>query len=158
MRISQLPDLPDTAPTVEVPCTYNGVDYKTEITANAPALPIYQSGDHISGYLYCYGYITSDSQSVYIIMPVQKMFASGASLSITSLTGSIRTVDGGYLESANGANLSSRVSSVTCQGTALIIGLAKSTAFTYGSGGTASGNVSNNTPLAGYVSINATVL
>lgn len=158
MRISQLPDLPSSAPTVEVPCTYNGVDYKTEITANAPALPIYQSGDQITGYLYCYGYVTSDSQSVYITMPLPKVLQSGASVSITSLTGSIRTVNGGYLESANGANLTSRVASVTAQGTALIIGLSKSSAFTYGSGGTPSGNVTNNTPLAGYVSISATVI
>lgn len=156
MRIAQLPDLPDSAPSVEVPCTYNGADYKTEITVNADALPIYGSGDTISGYLYGYGYVTSSSKDAWIICPMPEMFQSGATISITSLSVSMRVHNGGYLGS-NTVDMTSLVAAATCQGTALIIKLTSSTAFTYGSGGTPSGTVTNNTPMCGYISIQAAV-
>ena len=158
MKISDLPDLPGTAPNVDVPCTYNGADYKTTITANQGALPIYQSGDTISGYLYGYGYVTSDSKNATLIFPMPKLFQSGATLSISSLLASMRVVQGGYLGATNGIDLTAKVTGTTCQGTALIISLSSSTAFTYGSGGSSSGTVTNNTPVAGYVSISATVI
>lgn len=156
MRIAQLPDLPGTAPTVDVPCTYNGADYKTTITANQGALPIYQSGDSISGYLYGFGYVTSSSKDAWIICPMPKMFQNSATISITSLSVSMRVHNGGYLGS-NTVDMTSLVAAATCQGTALIIKLTSSTAFTYGSGGTPSGTVTNNTPICGYISIQAAV-
>ena len=156
MRIGELPDLPETAPTVVVPCTYNNADYKVEIVANQTSLPIYQSGDYISGYLYGYGYVTSSSKDAWIICPMPKMFQGGATVSITSLSVSMRVHNGGYLGS-NTVDMTSLVAAATCQGTALIIKLSSSTAFTYGSGGTPSGTVTNNTPMCGYVSIIAAV-
>ena len=156
MRIAELPDLPETAPTVIVPCTYNNADYKVEVTANQTALPIYQSGDYISGYLYGYGYVTSNSKDAWLIFPMPEMFQSGATVSITSLTVSMRVHNGGYLGS-NTVDMTSLVAAATCQGSALIIKLTSSTAFTYGSGGTPSGTVTNNTPMCGYVSIIAAV-
>ena len=156
MRIGELPDLPETAPTVVVPCTYNNADYKVEIVANQTSLPIYQSGDYISGYLYGYGYVTSSSKDAWIICPMPKMFQGGATVSITSLSVSMRVHNGGYLGS-NTVDMTSLVAAATCQGTALIIKLTSSTAFTYGSGGTPSGTVTNNTPISGYVSIIAAV-
>lgn len=156
MRIGELPDLPETAPTVVVPCTYNNADYKVEIVANQTSLPIYQSGDYISGYLYGYGYVTSSSKDAWIICPMPKMFQSGAAITITSLSVSMRVHNGGYLGS-NTVDMTSLVAAATCQGTALIIKLTSSTAFTYGSGGTPSGTVTNNTPMCGYVSIIAAV-
>ena len=156
MRIGELPDLPETAPTVVVPCTYNNADYKVEIVANQTSLPIYQSGDYISGYLYGYGYVTSSSKDAWIICPMPELFQNGATISITSLSVSMRVHNGGYLGS-NTVDMTSLVASTTCQGTALIIKLTSSTAFTYGSGGTPSGTVTNNTPICGYVSIIAAV-
>lgn len=156
MRIADLPDLPETAPTVIVPCTFNNADYKVEVTANQNVLPIYQSGDEISGYLYGYGYVTSNSKDAWIICPMPEMFQGGATISITSLSVSMRVHNGGYLGS-NTVDMTSLVEAVTCQGTALIIKLTSPTAFTYGSGGTPSGTVTNNTPMCGYVSIAATV-
>ena len=158
MRIGELPDLPETAPTVIVPCTYNNADYKVEITANQTALPIYQSGDYISGYLYGYGYVTSSSKDVVLAFPMPKIFQSGATLSVTNLLVSMRVGQGGYLGANNGIDLTSKVTGTTCQGTALIISLSSSTAFTYGSGGSSIGTVTNNTPVAGYISILATVI
>lgn len=157
MKISQLPNLPSSASSVEIPCVYNGADYKTLYTANSDALPIYQSGDTISGYLYGYGYVTSSSKDATLIFPMPKMFAAGASVSVTSLLASLRVVQGGYLGASNGIDLTSLITSVTCQGTALIINLSGSSAFTYGTGGSSSGTVTNNTPVAGYVTIQATV-
>lgn len=157
MRIAELPDLPETAPTVVVPCTYNNADYKVEIVANQTSLPIYQSGDYISGYLYGFGYVTSGSTDAWIICPMPKLFQAGATVSITSLLCSIRPTNGGYLGASNSIDMTSLVAAATCQGTALIIKLTSSTAFTYGSGGTPSGTVTNNTPICGYVSIIAAV-
>ena len=157
MRIAQLPDLPGTAPTVDVPCTYNGADYKTTITANQDALPIYGSGDSISGYLYGFGYVSSSSKDSTFVFPMPKVFLGGATISVTSLLVSMRTINGGYLGATNGTDMTSLVTAVTCQGTAIIVNLSKSTAFTYGSGGTSAGTVMNNTPVCGYVSIDATV-
>ena len=124
--------------------------------ANQTSLPIYQSGDYISGYLYGYGYVTSSSKDAWIICPMPKMFQGGATVSITSLSVSMRVHNGGYLGS-NTVDMTSLVAAATCQGTALIIKLSSSTAFTYGSGGTPSGTVTNNTPMCGYVSIIAAV-
>lgn len=156
MRIGELPDLPETAPTVVVPCTYNNADYKVEIVANQTALPIYQSGDYISGYLYGYGYVTSSSKDAWIICPMPELFQSGATISITSLTVSMRVHNGGYLGNHT-VDMTSLVAATTCQGTALIIKLTDPSAFTYGTGGTPSGTVTNNTPICGYVSIIAAV-
>ena len=157
MKISQLPDLPSSASSVEIPCVYNGADYKTPYTANASVLPIYQSGDTINGYLYGYGYVTSDSKALTLVFPMPKIFTAGASVSVTSLLASLRVVQGGYLGANNGVDLTSMITSVTCQGTALIVSLSSVSAFTYGSGGSSSGTVTNNTPVAGYVTIQATV-
>lgn len=157
MRISQLPDLPSSAPSVEVPCTYNGADYKAEITVNADALPIYGSGDSISGYLYGFGHITSSSKDAAIVCPMPKMFQSGAAVTVSSLLVSMRVHNGGYLGASGGIDMTSLITSATCQGTALIINLRSSTAFTYGTDGSSAGTVTNNTPMCGYVSIAATV-
>ena len=134
MKISQLPDLPGSASSVEIPCVYNGADYKTPYTANASALPIYQSGDTISGYLYGFGYVSSSSKAAYLVLPMPKLFMPGAAISLTSLLCSIRVHNGGYLGANSGIDMTSLVSNVTCQGTALILTLSSSTAFTYGSG------------------------
>lgn len=157
MRIAQLPDLPSSAPSVEVPCTYNGADYKAEITVNADALPIYGSGDTISGYIYGFGYITSSSKDAVIVCPMPKMFQSGAAVTVSSLLVSMRPHNGGYLGATNGIDMTSLITSAVCQGTALIINLRSSTAFTYGTDGTSAGTVTNNTPMCGYVTIAATV-
>ena len=158
MKISQLPDLPGTAGSVDVPCVYNGADYKTTLVTNSNTLPVYQSGDSISGYLYGSGYITSDSKSCVLTLPMPKVFASGATVSLTSLLVSVRVVNGGYLGATNGIDLTAKVTSTTCSGTALVISLSQLSAFSYGTGGNSSGTVTNNTPVAGYVSISATVI
>lgn len=158
MRIDQLPDLPGGVSNVTVPCTHNGADYKKEITVEGDALPIYKVNDEISGYLYGFGYVTSSAKDAAIVCPLPKMFSSGADLRITSLLVSMRVHNGGYLAANAGADLTALISSFVCQGTALIINLHSSTAFTYGTGGTSGGTVTNNTPMCGYVSIAATVI
>lgn len=157
MRIAQLPDLPSSVPQVVVPCTYNGADYKTPVVANADTLPIYSSGDSLPSYLYGYGYITDDAQEVTLMFPMDKIFLSGTTISITSFLCAMRVAQGGYLANALRVDLTSKVTASYCTGTYLRIVLHNSTAFTYGVSGVSRGTVTNNTPMCGYVSVQATV-
>ena len=157
MRIAHLPDLPSSVPQVVVPCTYNGADYKTPVVANADTLPIYSSGDSLPSYLYGYGYITDDAQEVTLMFPMDKIFLSGTTISITSFLCAMRVAQGGYLANALRVDLTSKVTASYCTGTYLRIVLHNSTAFTYGVSGVSRGTVTNNTPMCGYVSVQATV-
>lgn len=157
MRIAQLPDLPSSVPQVIVPCTYNGADYKTEVVANADTLPIYSSGDSLPTYLFGYGYITDDAQEVTLIFPMEKMFMPATTISITSFLCAMRVTQGGYLANALRVDLTNKVTASYCAGTYLRIVLRNSTAFTYGVSGVSRGTVTNNTPMCGYVSVQATV-
>ncbi len=156
MRINDLPALPDSAEGVVVPCSYNGADYKVPLPGAPGALPLYQSGDDVSGYFYAFGYITSSSKDVWICCPMPKIFQSGATLSVLSLIVSLRVVNGGYLGN-NTVDMTAKLISTECQGGTLIIKLSSASAFTYGSDGTSAGTVTNNTPLCGYISLQAGV-
>lgn len=156
MRIDQLPDLPASAGTVVVPCSYNGADYKGSMEANS-AVHTWQSGDGINDSLYGFGYVSSSAKVLTFIALTPKMFNAGATVSLTSLLAAIRVVGGGYLSSALNNDLTAEVTSIVCSGTMLIITVTSPVAWTYGSGGTPTGTIPNNTPVAGYVTVQLAV-
>ena len=156
MRIDQLPALPAGAGTAKFPCSYNGADYVKELETN-PSVLVYQSGDQINDSLFGFGYVTTDAKQLTFICLTPKMFGAGAAVSATSVLAAVRAVGGGYIANAIGADLTSKVTSVVCSGCMLIFTITKSTAWTYGSGGTSSGTVTNNTPVAGYLTVQLTV-
>lgn len=156
MRIDQLPPLPASAGTVKVPCSFNGADYAGEMEANT-AVNTWQSGDAINASLYGFGYVSSSAKVLTFIAMTPKMFNAGASVSLTLLLAAVRVVGGGYLSSVLNNDLTSLVTDITCSGTALIITISSPTAWEYGSGGSSSGAIPNNTPVAGYVTVQLAV-
>lgn len=156
MRINQLPELPEQAESVEVPCSYNGADYKAPMSANLPA-QYYQSGEVINGIFYGFGYVSSSAKQISLTLLMPKPFLTDAQITITALVASLRVVDGGYVGNALSTDLTPFISSVISVGSSLQIALVQSAAFTYGSGGTSRGTITNNTPLCGNVQIMANV-
>lgn len=156
MRINQLPTLPAEAQQANVPCTYNGADYQTPMTVNVQQ-QFYQSGETINHTFFGYGFITTDSKQMTVAFPTPKPFQPGATLIVTSITASMRTVGGGYVGNAINKDFTGILSSATCDGSMLSIVLMSNTALTYGSGGTSRGVITNNTPVCGYITLQAIV-
>lgn len=156
MRINQLPPLPAGATGAKMPVSYNGADYQADAPVNVTAAT-YQPGDFINTYLYGFGYTTNDGKSVAFCCLTPKSFNAGAGVTVNSVTSGIRVVEGGYLGAQNGIDVTSYVTNVEVRGNQLIITINKSTAWSYGSGGTSAGTIKNNAPVAGYLTVNATV-
>lgn len=157
MRIEQLPDIPASAGSAYIPGTFNGADYKIPFTVSGNAM-YYQSGDTINEAVYCYGYVTSDSTQCTLICTMPKMFQSGASFTGTAqIHAAVRVVGGGYLDNEINADVTTNQSSITLNGSVMVIQLTKSAGWTYGTGATAAGTIPNNTPVAGYINFLATV-
>ena len=156
MRIDQLPTLPGDALSANVPCTYNGADYQTPMTVNQSG-QYYQSGDTITGAFYGSGFVTTDSQQLTVTVFMPKLFLPDASITPTSVRVSMRTVGGGYVGTAIDTDMTNIFSSAVCSGAALTVTLISPTALQYGSGGASRGTITNNTPVAGYIQLTATV-
>ena len=157
MRIEQLPDIPESAGSAYIPGTFNGADYKIPFTVSGNAM-YYQSGDEINADIYCYGYVTSSSTQCTLICTMPKMFQNGAEFNGTAqIHASVRVVGGGYLDNQINAEVTTAQSSITLNGSIMVIQLTRSAGWTYGSGGTAAGTIPNNTPVAGYIGLIATV-
>lgn len=157
MRIDQLPTLPEEALSANVPCTYNGADYQTPMTVNQSG-QFYQSGEQIRGTFYGSGFVTTDSQQLTVTLFVPKLFQPSASIGTpSSILVSMRTVGGGYVGTAIGTDMTSIYSSSVCAGAGLTVTLMSSTPLQYGTSGSSRGQIPNNTPVCGYIYINATV-
>lgn len=156
MRIDQLPELPQDALSANVPCTYNGADYQTPLTVNQSG-QYYQSGERINRAFQGFGYISSSRKQMTITVILPKPMLPSASVSITSVTASIRTVGGGYVGTALNTDFTSIFSSADCNGTVLTMIFINTSEFRYGQGGTSYGVVTNNTPVCGQITLNAVV-
>lgn len=152
MRINQLPDLPSNAQGAQIPCTYNGADYKTPLAGGGSGMDgyVYNSGTRVNGTFYGFGYVTSSSTQVTMIFSMPKTFYKGASITPTYISASIRDIHGGYIGNRISANLTSIYNSSTCDGYILTLLLKGSQPLEYGEDGVRKGTCTNNTPVTGY--------
>ncbi len=117
----------------------------------------YTSAQSIDGTYYAYGYITNGGKSAYIVAQLPKMALPETLVQLASVKSAMRVVDGGYIGNAENYDVTSYVTNMSVSGSSLIILFTKSTAWTYGVGGTSSGTVVNNTPICGRVTVQGAV-
>lgn len=117
----------------------------------------YTSAQSINGTYYAYGYITNGGKSAYIVAQLPKMTLPDTLVQLASVKSAMRVVGGGYIGNAENYDVTSYVTNMSVSGSSLIILFTKSTAWTYGVGGTSSGTVVNNTPICGRVTVQGAV-
>lgn len=117
----------------------------------------YTSAQSIDGTYYAFGFITGGRQSAYIVAQLPKVVLPESLVQIASLQCAMRVVGGGYIGNAENVNVTANISSASVFGTTLLILITNTSGWTYGTGGTSSGSVVNNTPICGRVTVQGAI-
>ena len=108
---------------------------------------MYKAGDSISAAAYVYGWITSSQTQLILFFPLARSIVSGTTVTCTAATAAyIRSVAGSYVGGSN-STLTSYITATTIRTGGLQVTLTKSEGW----------GVTNNTPVAGTISLKFTI-